>query len=132
MKSEKSEQDILSAKLDKALREARDKTERAARSTTKAFQVYEKELWAAAEACEYASLMYLLTYNLEGTNTPPPGKVEELDVSKALSQATLTLERILSDRQGQGPILEGYKLLRRDADLLRSSYLSMTRPKQRS
>jgi hypothetical protein len=131
LSSEKSELEKLFAKLDKALLEARDKTERAATSTTKTSQDYEKEIWAAAEACEYACLMYVLTYNIEGTNASPPSKVEDLDVSKALSQTILTLERTLADRQGKGPILDGYKLLRRDADLLRSSYLSMTRPKQK-
>ncbi|TMI58494.1 hypothetical protein E6H16_09620 [Candidatus Bathyarchaeota archaeon] len=55
---EKSEQEVLEGKLDRAIAEAETKTAKALDSITNKTEDAEKDLWAAAEAAEFASLVY--------------------------------------------------------------------------
>ena len=133
MSSEQAEQEILEDNLDRALAEARVKIEKAVESLSSNVAGYEKDVWAAAEACEYSSLVYSLTYNLEEAAFPASKKenLQPLAVAVGASQSLASI-RSLRATKDKNSILEGYRLLREAADRLRTSYLSLTRPKTRT
>ncbi len=130
MNVEKSEQEVLEGKLDRALAEAETKTSKAADSLTNKTENSEKDLWAAAEATEFASLVYALTYSLEDSTVTTTRKDDE-DTSTMVRDASQNLRRVQTLRKqlDKDSLLEGYKVLRGTTDSLRNAYLRITKIK---
>ncbi len=130
MTVEKSEQEVLEGKLDRALAEAETKTSRALESITSKTEDSEKDLWAAAEATEFASLVYALTYSLEDSTVTTTRKDDE-DTSTMVRDAPQNLRRVQTLRKqlDKDSLLEGYKVLRGTTDSLRNAYLRITKIK---
>jgi hypothetical protein len=134
MTVEKSEQEVLEGKLDGALIDAETKTGAALESVTNKTENFEKDIWAAAEATEFASLVYALTYSLEdssGSNTT--GRRETEPTRAILSAASQNLKTVqaLRGKQDKDSLVEGYKLLRGTTDALRNEYLALTKASAR-
>lgn len=130
MSTEKAEQEVLEGNLDKALADAEFKIQKAIESLSVNSQGNEKDVWAAAEACEYSSLVYSLAHNLED-QAVSPSKVESPEPLATMMEARQSLDRIRTLRKDgeKDSILEGYRTLRETADKLRISYLSLAKPK---
>jgi len=130
---EKSEQELLEAKLDTALAEAETKILKALESLPDRSVDSEKDVWAAAEAAEFASLVYALTYGLEESSGNTSGKreiVETLTVLNAAAQ-DLKIVQAFRGKRDKDSLMEGYKLLRGTTDSLRNAYLGLTRTDQK-
>jgi len=126
---EKSEQEVLEGKLDRAIAEAETKTAKALDSITNKTEDAEKDLWAAAEAAEFASLVYALTYSLEDS-TGNTASRRELDETSSILNASSQNLKTVQTLRGKGDkdsLMEGYKLLRGTTDALRNIYLALTR-----
>ena len=133
MTVEKSEQELLEAKLDTALAEAETKILKALESLPDRSVDIEKDVWAAAEAAEFASLVYALTYGLEESSGNTSGKreiVETLTVLNAAAQ-DLKIVQAFRGKRDKDSLMEGYKLLRGTTDSLRNAYLGLTRTDQK-
>ena len=133
MTVEKSEQEVLEGKLEKALAEAETKTSKASDSITNKTEDSEKDLWAAAEATEFASLVYALTYSLEDSTVTTTRKDDE-DTSTMVRDASQNLRRVQTLRKqlDKDSLLEGYKVLRGTTDCLRNAYLGITKIKTKT
>ena len=133
MTVEKSEQEVLEGKLEKALAEAETKTSKASDSITNKTEDSEKDLWAAAEATEFASLVYALTYSLEDSTVTTTRKDDE-DTSTMVRDASQNLRRVQTLRKqlDKDSLLEGYKVLRGTTDSLRNAYLGITKIKTKT
>jgi hypothetical protein len=130
---EKSEQELLEGKLDTALAEAETKILKAVESLPDRSVDSEKDVWAAAEAAEFASLVYALTYGLEESSGNTSGKreiVETLTVLNAAAQ-DLKIVQTFRGKRDKDSLMEGYKLLRGATDSLRNAYLGLTRTGQK-
>src|SRR2546425_6748123 len=128
---EKTEKEVLEGNLDKALAEAERKTGKALESIANKTEDSEKDLWAAAEAAEFASLVYTLTHSLEdssGNTTTRRDSEETSTVVKEASQNLKTVQELRKQRD-KDRLLEGYKLLRRTTDALRNAYLTLSKTK---
>ena len=129
MTVEKGEQEVLEGKLDRAIAEAETKTAKALDSITNKTEDAEKDLWAAAEAAEFASLVYALTYGLEDSGGNTASRRELDETSSILNASSQNLKTVQTHR-GKGDkdsLMEGYKLLRGTTDALRNIYLVLTR-----
>jgi hypothetical protein len=94
MTVEKSEQELLEGKLDTALTEAETKVTKALESFPDRREESEKEIWAAAEATEFASLVYALTYSLEESSGNTGGKREIVETLTVLTAASQDLKTV--------------------------------------
>jgi hypothetical protein len=134
MTVEKREQEVLEGKLDGALTEAETKTVAALESVNNKRESFEKDIWAAAEATEFASLVYALTYNLQDSGgSSTGGRPETEKTLTILSTASQNLKTVqaLRGKQDKDSLVEGYKLLRGTTDALRNEYLALTRARAR-
>jgi hypothetical protein len=133
MTVEKSEQELLEGKLDTALAEAETKVTKALESFPDRREESEKEIWAAAEATEFASLVYALTYSLEESSGNTGGKREIVETLTVLTAASQDLKTVhaLRGKMDKDSLLEGYQLLRGTTDALRTAYLALTRTNQK-
>ncbi len=130
MTAEKSEQEVLEGKLYGALTEAETKTAAALESVTNKRENFEKDIWAAAEATEFASLVYALTYNLQNSSGgSTTGRRETETTLTILSTASQDLKTVqaIRGKQDKDSLVEGYKLLRGITGTLRNEYLALTR-----
>jgi len=127
---EKSEQEVLEGKLEKALAEAETKTSKALDSVTNKTEEAEKDIWAAAEAAEYASLVYVLTHSLDDSPVTTTRKDDE-ETLTIVRDASQNLKRVQTVRKqpDKDSLLEGYKILRGTTDSLRNTYLRITKIK---
>src|SRR5215831_6741543 len=124
------EQRTLEARLDEALKEAREKVNSAFQSATSTVKEHQKEVWAAAESLEYVSLLYIITYNLEGsamerfTHTK-----EQAELGTILKEASQLIEEVQIKRSkgDRASIIEAYKIVQKAANSLRLAYLSLTK-----
>ncbi|HZF21713.1 MAG TPA: hypothetical protein VEZ43_04520 [Dongiaceae bacterium] len=130
MTVEKSEQEVLEGKLEKALAEAETKTSKALDSVTNKTEEAEKDIWAAAEAAEYASLVYVLTHSLDDSPVTTTRKDDE-ETLTIVRDASQNLKRVQTVRKqpDKDSLLEGYKILRGTTDSLRNTYLRITKIK---
>lgn len=130
MTVEKSEQEVLEGKLEKALAEAETKTSKALDSVTNKTEEAEKDIWAAAEAAEYASLVYVLTHSLDDSPVTTTRKDDEetLTIVRDASQNLKRVQRVRK-QPDKDSLLEGYKILRGTTDSLRNTYLRITKIK---
>ena len=129
MTVEKSEQEVLEGKLDRALAEAETKTTKALESISNKREDSEKDVWAAAEAAEFASLIYALTYGLEDSTGSTTGKrspEEPVTILNAASQKLKTVQT-LRGKGDKDSLLDGYKLLRGTTDDMRNVYLTLSK-----
>ena len=129
MTVEKSEQEVLEGKLDRAIAEAETKTAKALDSITNKTEDVEKDLWAAAEAAEFASLVYALTYSLEDSTGNTASRRELEETPSILSTASQNLKTVqtLRGKGDKDSLTESYNLLRRTTDALRNAYLALTK-----
>ncbi len=126
MSHQKAEQEVLDEKLRSALAEARTKTRQALERNSSDARTLERSLWAAAEATEYASLVYSLRHNVEDRNTShsTPNRRKTIDPSHLVEEARQSLAYFehQTDHDKES-VVEGYRTLRRAADDLRTAYL---------
>lgn len=129
-----SEQEILSLNLDSALADAVLKTGKATEANASKAEGFAKRVWAAAEACEYASLIYALAHDLEESKTQPVSMEGDADPVTSIRRASqfLSEAQTLRRQNGKQFVMEGYERLRQGTDILRSAYLALTRPSVKS
>jgi hypothetical protein len=130
MTVEKNELEVLEGKLDGALTEAETKTAAALESVTSKRENFEKDIWAAAEATEFASLVYALTYDLQDSSGGSTISRRETETTLTiLSKASQDLKTVqaIKRKQDKDSLVEGYKLLRGITVALRNEYLALTR-----
>ncbi len=108
-------------KLSKALDEAWEKANVALKEASSVTKGREKQIWAAAEASEYCSLLFSLRHDLEDID-PPVKKNIGLDQLSLVKEAVEALRKVRASRK-QPPFLESYRVLRDAVYSLRRAYL---------
>ena len=119
-KAPDNEQRVLEEKLSKALDEAWAKANAALKDSTAGTEGREKQLWAAAEASEYCSLLFSLRHDLEDTD-PPVKEKRGVDQVSLVQKAVEALHRVRASRNK--PSSESYQDLRKAVYCLRRAYL---------
>ena len=115
------EQRMLESKLNKALEEAWAKTNAALEDTASAVEGSTRKIWLAAEATEYSSLLYSLTYGLEDVD-PPLAEKKSQDALSLVKESISGLRQVRET--GRLTHLQAYELLRDAAQGLRTAYLN--------
>ncbi len=114
------EQQMLEEKVGKGLEEARTKTDEALDQLSKGGAESEKKVWLAAEAAEYSSLLFSLTYNLEDEDPPVPVRKRNAEPTSLVKESVESLRRA-TELRNTSP-LEGYRYLRTAVYKLRESH----------
>jgi hypothetical protein len=115
------EQKALESKLGKALDEAWSKVNIALEKTSKPSTNLAMEIWFAAEALEYSSLLFNLTYGLE--DLKPLVKLRKDEAASVLVKDSLEfLRRAREERQKSAA--SAYVNLRTAADYLKAAHLA--------
>ncbi len=116
-----SEQRMLEEKLSNALEEAWQKVNTALEQTSQRSEKFEMGIWLAAEAVEYSSLLFSLTYGLEDLD-PKPREVRSEDplVLVKESQELLRQARELRERSS----VQAYASLRAAGHFLKTAHLN--------
>jgi hypothetical protein len=115
------EQKALESKLEKALDEAWSKVNIALEKTSKPSTNLAMEIWFAAEALEYSSLLFNLTYGLE--DLKPLVKLRKDEAASVLVKDSLEfLRRAREERQKSAA--SAYVNLRTAADYLKAAHLA--------
>lgn len=114
------EQKLLESKLEKALDDAWSKVDSVLWNASKPSTNFAMELWFAAEALEYSSLLFNLAYGLEDLRPAiKPRKHEE-----ALVLIKDSMELLKRTREGrQKSAADAYANLRTAADYLKTAHL---------
>lgn len=115
------EQQLLEEKLHLALEEALAKASAALEEVAKKREGYGKKVWLAAEAAEYSSLLYSLTYGLEDLD-PPLRVTKGRDMLSLVKDSVEALTLIRTGKREEHK--ETYAKLRNAAHSLRSAYLA--------
>lgn len=114
------EQKSLEPKLEKALDEAWSKVNTALDKVSKSSVGYAMEVWLAAEALEYSSLLFNLTYGLE--DLKPVVKPRKQEGSLVLIKDSIEL--LKRAREGRRKVAaDAYVNLRTAADYLKTAHL---------
>ena len=123
-KTSHGERKSLESKLEKALDDAWSKVNIALDNASKPSANFAMELWFAAEALEYSSLLFNLTYGLEDLKPAvKPRKHEE-----ALVLVKDSVELLKLAREGrQKSATEAYVNLRTAADYLKTAHLDQVK-----
>ena len=118
------EQEFLESKLESALSDAWSKVNIALDETSKSSADLAMGIWFAAEALEYSSLLFNLTYGLEDVKpTIKPRKGEA-----ALVLVKDSMELLKRARKGRKrSAADAYVNLRTAADFLKSAHLEQVR-----
>jgi hypothetical protein len=117
-------QKALESKLEKALDEAWTKVNIALEKASKPSINLAMEIWFAAEALEYSSLLFNLTYGLEDQKpTVKPRKDEAASV--LLKDSVELLRRAREERQKSATL--AYLNLRTAADYLKAAHLAQVK-----
>ena len=118
------EQEYLESKLESALDDAWSKVNIALDETSKSSADLAMGIWFAAEALEYSSLLFNLTYGLEDVKpTIKPRKGEA-----ALVLVKDSMELLKRAREGRKrSVADAYLNLRTAADFLKSAHLEQVR-----
>lgn len=123
------EQKLLESKLEKALDDAWSKVNSALWNASKPSANFAMELWFAAEALEYSSLLFNLAYGLEDLRPAiKPRKHEE-----ALVLIKDSMELLKRAREGrQKSATNAYANLRTAADYLKTAHLDQIKKLRRN
>lgn len=119
--TESQEQQLLEEKLRTALEEAWTKANVALEEVVKGDEGDAKKVWLAAEAAEYSSLLYSLTYGLEDVD-PPVRETRGRDATELVRESVEALNLIRTRKQTEQQ--EAYAMLRNAAHSLRTAYLA--------
>ena len=119
-----AEQKALESKLKKALDDAWSKVNIALEKASKPSTNLAMEIWFAAEALEYSSLLFNLTYGLEDLKpTVKPRKAEH--ASLLIKDSLELLRRAREERQKSAT--DAYVNLRTAADYLKTAHLDQVK-----
>ena len=118
------ERKALESKLEKALDDAWSKLNIALEKTSKPSTNPDMEIWFAAEALEYSSLLFNLTYGLEDLKPPVKPRKDEA-VSVLVKDSLELLRRAREDRQKSAT--DAYVNLRTAADYLKTAHLDQVK-----
>ncbi len=122
--TEAEDRKIFEEKLEKALNEAWAKVNDALDKSTKRTEQQEMSIRLAAEAVEYSSALFSLTYGLEDLD--PQVKVgKNLDPARLVKDSLEALRRARELRRQSA--LEAYTSLRTAADYLKTAYLDQVK-----
>ena len=118
------EQKLLESKLEKALDEAWSKVNDAFDKASKPSANLAMEIWFAAEALEYSSLLFNLSYGLE--DLKPTVKPRKHDSAKVLIKDSMDL--LKRAREGRHKsAADAYVNLRTAADYLKTAHLDQVK-----
>jgi len=118
------EQEFLESKLEKALDDAWSKVNIALDKTTKSSVDVALEIWLAAEAVEYSSLLFNLTYGLE--DLEPPVKIRKGGAAIVLVKDSMELLKRAREGRRKSPT-DAYVNLRTAADYLKAAHLDQVK-----
>lgn len=122
VKDEKAE---LETRLTNAFEETLSKTQLAITETANRSQGFVKKIWLAAEAAEYTSLLYSLTYDLQDYDPEIVKRRGEDPI--VLLKDSLRILKLALGKRSQGASKNGYEHLRTAAESLKTAYLEQTR-----
>ena len=118
------EQKLLESKLEKALGEAWSKVNDALEKASKPSANFAMEIWFAAEALEYSSLLFNLAYGLE--DLKPVVKPRKHEATLVLVKDSIAL--LKRAREGrQESAADAYVNLRTAADYLKTAHLDQVK-----
>ena len=118
------EQEFLESKLESALDDAWSKVNIALDKTSKSSAEVAMGIWLAAEALEYSSLLFNLTYGLE--DVKPTVKLRKGEAALVLVKDSMEL--LKRAREGrERSAADAYVNLRTAADFLKSAHLEQVR-----
>ena len=118
------EQKLLESKLEKALDEAWSKVNDALDKASKPSANFAMEIWFAAEALEYSSLLFNLAYGLE--DLKPTVKPRKHEAAKVLIKDSMDL--LKRAREGRHKsAADAYVNLRTAADYLKTAHLDQVK-----
>jgi hypothetical protein len=118
------EQKLLEARLEKALDDAWSKVNIALDKSSKASANLAMEIWLAAEALEYSSLLFNLAYGLE--DLKPAVKPRKHETAIVLIKDSMALlKRVREGRQTSAT--DAYVNLRTAADYLKTAHLDQVK-----
>ncbi len=118
------EQKLLESKLEKALDDAWSKVNIALDKASKPSANFVMEIWFAAEALEYSSLLFNLTYGLE--DLKPTVKPRKHEAALVLVKDSMDLLKLA--REGRHKSATGaYVNLRAAADYLKTAHLDQVK-----
>jgi len=118
------EQEFLESKLESALDDAWSKVNIALDKTSKSSADVAMGIWFAAEALEYSSLLFNLTYGLE--DVKPTVKLRKGEAALVLVKDSMEL--LKRAREGRKrSAADAYVNLRTAADFLKSAHLEQVR-----
>ena len=118
------EQKALESKLEKALDDAWSKVNIALEKASKPSTNLAMEIWFAAEALEYSSLLFNLTYRLE--DLKPPVKPRKDEAASVLIKDSLELLRRAREER-KNSATDAYVNLRTAADYLKTAHLDQVK-----
>ncbi len=113
------EEKMLEESLTKALDEAWAKVNQAVKDAKAGREDAEKKIWLAAEATEYCSLLFSITYGLEDWD-PAPESTKNMARLALVRESAVALQRVRTSRDRPR---EAYQLLRNAVNYLRTAYL---------
>ncbi len=118
------EEEFLESKLEKSLEDAWSKVNIALDKTSKSSADVALEIWFAAEALEYSSLLFNLTYGLE--DVKPAVKLRKGEVALVLVKDSMELlKQVREGRQRSAK--DAYVNLRTAADYLKVAHLDQVK-----
>lgn len=118
------EQKSLESKLEKALDEAWSKLNIALENASKPSASYAMEIWLAAEALEYSSILFNLTYGLEDLRPAVKPRKHEAAIVLIKDSKDL-LKRTREGRHKSAA--DAYVNLRTAADYLKTAHLDQVK-----
>ena len=127
--ADEQEQRVLEANLNKALEEAWTKANAALEDAARGLEGFAKKIWLAAEAAEYSSLLYSLTYGLEDMDPAPP-EMKGKDTLSLVKESVAALSQVRTSNKRKQE--QTYSTLRNAVHGLRTAYLSSLKNAERS
>ena len=119
-----AEEESLESRLEKALEDAWSKVNIALDRTSRSSADVALEIWFAAEALEYSSLLFNLTYGLE--DVKPAVKLRKGEVALVLVKDSMELlKQVREGRQRSAK--DAYVNLRTAADYLKVAHLDQVK-----
>jgi hypothetical protein len=118
------EQKSLESKLEKALDDAWSKVSIALDKASKPSANFDMEIWFAAEALEYSSLLFNLAYGLE--DLKPAVKPRKHEAALVLVKDSMDLLKRAREGRQESPA-DAYVNLRTAADYLKTAHLDQVK-----
>ncbi len=123
-----SEQGMLEEKLSNALEEAWLKINIALEQTSQRSERFEMGIWLAAEAVEYSSLLFSLTYGLEDLD-PRPRETRSEDPLILVKESLELLQQAREVRERSS--VQAYASLRAAGHSLKTAHLNQVKMKMK-